>query len=92
MYPFGGARLGPHQNGTGASMCGAGRPPVDLMQAECWWPYGSTEQIVWEGVGTRLSLAAGSYTATLAGSTDTGVAYPADHTGETLAMGESVIF
>ena len=54
------------------------------MQAECWWPYGSTEQVVWEGVGTRLTLAAGSYTATIAGSSDAGVEYPSDEAGDSL--------
>jgi hypothetical protein len=77
VYPFGGARLGPFGNGTGASMCGPGRPLVDLQQAECWFPYGSSEQNVWEGVGTKLELAAGSYTASFTASNNTGIHYPA---------------
>jgi hypothetical protein len=48
------------------------------MQAECWWPYGSTEQVVWEGVGTSLALAAGKYVATLTSSDETGHDYSAD--------------
>ena len=38
VYPFGSARIGPYGNGTGNSMCGSGRPPTNMMQAECWWP------------------------------------------------------
>lgn len=77
VFPFGSARLGPFGNGTGQSMCGPGRPPTDFMQAECWWPYGSTEQIVWEGVGANITLDAGSYTVTVVGETDTGIETPA---------------
>jgi hypothetical protein len=77
VFPFGAARLGPTGNGTGASMCGPGRPPTDLMQAECWWPYGSTEQCVWEGVGANVTLEGpGSYTVTVTGETETGVSTP----------------
>ena len=71
VYPFG-ARLGPFKNGTGASMCGPNRNPTDMMQAECWWPTGSTEQCVWEGVGTSVHLPTGAYTISLIGETDTG--------------------
>eukprot|EP01048_Picozoa_sp_COSAG05_P008161 COSAG05_NODE_608_length_8372_cov_2.996615_2_plen_509_part_00 len=46
--------------------------PTAMMNAECWWPYGSTEQNVWEGIGTKVELAAGTYTATLTSSTDVG--------------------
>ena len=73
VYPFASARLGPYGNGTGQSMCGPGRPPVDMMQAECWWGYGSTEQIVWEGVGANVTLGAGRYTVTITGETETGL-------------------
>eukprot|EP01045_Picozoa_sp_COSAG04_P035389 COSAG04_NODE_8150_length_1016_cov_0.923664_1_plen_278_part_01 len=73
VYPFASARLGPYGNGTGQSMCGPGRPPVDMMQAECWWGYGSTEQIVWEGVGANVTLGAGRHTVTITGETETGL-------------------
>ena len=76
VFPFGSARIGPFANGTGQSMCGPGRPPTDLMQAECWWPYGSTEQIVWEGVGSNVTLDGGSYTVTVVGETGTGANTP----------------
>jgi hypothetical protein len=36
------------------------------LQAECSWPYGTTENIVWEGTdGAPVALAAGSYVMTL---------------------------
>jgi hypothetical protein len=35
------------------------------LQAECSWPYGTTENVVWEGVGSTSTLAAGSYIMTL---------------------------
>jgi hypothetical protein len=35
------------------------------LQAECSWPYGTTENIVWEGIGNTATLAAGSYVMTL---------------------------
>ena len=35
------------------------------LQAECSWPYGTTENIVWEGVGASVALAPGSYTMTI---------------------------
>eukprot|EP01050_Picozoa_sp_SAG11_P022345 SAG11_NODE_4204_length_2015_cov_1.736952_2_plen_308_part_00 len=78
VYPFAAARLGPYLNGTGSAMCGPGRMPTDYMQAECWWAYGSTEQVVWEGVGTSLTLAAGKYVATLTSTDETGHDYSAD--------------
>ena len=40
VQAFGKARLGSQEGGQG-SMCGSGRQSTDLMQAECWWPYGA---------------------------------------------------
>lgn len=74
---FGKARLkkapgaGPTGPYTQGSMCGAGRAPTDGLQAECWWPYGATENWVWEGVGAKANLAAGSYTLRLSGENKT---------------------
>ena len=77
---FGKARLakaagaGPTGPYTQGSMCGSGRAPTDGMQAECWWPYGATENWVWEGVGALATLNAGSYTMVISGvntTTDT---------------------
>ena len=50
-------------------------PGCGQLQAECSQQYGSTEQIVWEGVGTAVPLAVGSYAMTLTGlnSTESGV-------------------
>ena len=39
---FGKARLSNASMIGQGSMCGQGRPPTDGLQAECWWPYGST--------------------------------------------------
>jgi len=35
------------------------------LQAECSWPYGTTENVVWEGVGSTAVLAAGKYVMTI---------------------------
>jgi hypothetical protein len=40
-------------------MCGAG------LQGECRWPYGATENVVWEGTNVHATLAAGAATVTL---------------------------
>jgi hypothetical protein len=53
LWPFGGTRMG----------CGG-----PGLVAECAWPYGATENMVWEGVNETVALAAGaaevSFTAT----------------------------
>eukprot|EP00937_MAST-01D_sp_MAST-1D-sp2_P004985 g4985.t1 len=42
-----------------SALCGPG------LQGECRWPYGATENVVWEGVGVTANLAAGPATVTL---------------------------
>lgn len=49
VWPFGGDRMG----------CGAG------LVAECVWPYGATESVLWEGVGKTAYLKSGMATVTI---------------------------
>lgn len=44
-----------------------------FREITCERRYGATENIVWEGVGAPVTLAAGSYTVTIAGETETGL-------------------
>ena len=68
VQAFGKARmLNATERSLPGALCGTGRIPTDGLQAECWWPYGSTENWVWEGVGAIAHLKAGEYTLALRG-------------------------
>ena len=75
---FGKARLlNATEYSKSGSMCGQGRIPTNGLQAECIWPYGATENWVWEGVGAMAQLEAGEYTIAMTGvnttTSDTGI-------------------
>lgn len=65
LWAFASARNGP--DGKGGSLCGNQGHSGAGLQAECLWPYGATENIVWEGIGATVKLAPGEYSVTISG-------------------------
>jgi hypothetical protein len=65
VWAFAAGRNGP--DGKGGSLCGNQGHSGAGLQAECAWPYGASENLVWEGVGAFATLDAGIYTMSIAG-------------------------
>jgi hypothetical protein len=72
LWAFASARNGP--DGRGGSLCGNQGHSGAGLQAECLWPYGSTENMVWEGIGASVNLSTGEYTVTISGLNEPSVA------------------
>ena len=66
VWAFGAGRG--YEGGAAGSLCGNKGHPGSGLQAECMWPYGATENIVWEGINATASLLPGQhYIMTIAG-------------------------
>ena len=70
LWAFAAARNGAKRKGggfEGGLLCGNKGFKGTGLVAECMWPYGATENIVWEGIGAKVTLTPGTYTITIAG-------------------------